>query len=273
MSIATEITRLQGIKTDIRNALVTQGISQATSHNMADFADDILSIQGGSEVIAIIVAKYPSDTISCTCLGATSKTDIKSENTTIFCVSELGNYQVIISNGVSTVSSDVIQISSSDIGKSYDVTLKYPTNVLNLFSSFTVVKEHSSQESVLSVSDNTLTAYTIGNSPNFQGHVGFFSDVLINTNGFNRITFDFKATGYLYGNIGLFSNNTSPYGWVNNVASYNVASAITNIEENGVSVDISQAQGNYYFSVVIGGNGGNDTFGRGDWIISNIYME
>lgn len=47
MSIATEITRLQGIKTDIRNALVTQGISQAISHNMADFSTDILAIEGG----------------------------------------------------------------------------------------------------------------------------------------------------------------------------------------------------------------------------------
>lgn len=55
MSIATEITRLQGIKTDIRNALVTQGISQASSHNMADFSADILAIQGGSEGVYITV--------------------------------------------------------------------------------------------------------------------------------------------------------------------------------------------------------------------------
>ena len=55
MSIATEITRLQGIKTDIRTALVTQGIAQASSHNMADFSADILAIQGGSEGIYITV--------------------------------------------------------------------------------------------------------------------------------------------------------------------------------------------------------------------------
>ena len=53
MSIATEITRLQGIKTDIRTALVTQGIAQASSHNMADFSADILAIQGGSEGIYV----------------------------------------------------------------------------------------------------------------------------------------------------------------------------------------------------------------------------
>lgn len=55
MSIATEITRLQGIKTDIRTALVTQGIATASSHNMADFSADILAIQGGSEGVYITV--------------------------------------------------------------------------------------------------------------------------------------------------------------------------------------------------------------------------
>ena len=55
MSIATEIARLQGIKTDIRTALVTQGIATASSHNMADFSADILAIQGGSEGVYITV--------------------------------------------------------------------------------------------------------------------------------------------------------------------------------------------------------------------------
>ena len=56
MSIATEITRLQGIKSDIRTALVTQGIAQASSHNMADFSADILAIQGsGGEGVYITV--------------------------------------------------------------------------------------------------------------------------------------------------------------------------------------------------------------------------
>lgn len=55
MSIATEITRLQGIKTNIRTALVTQGILQASSHNMADFSADILAIQAGSEGVYITV--------------------------------------------------------------------------------------------------------------------------------------------------------------------------------------------------------------------------
>lgn len=55
MSIATEITRLQGIKSDIRTALVTQGIAQANSHNMADFSADILAIQISNEGVYITV--------------------------------------------------------------------------------------------------------------------------------------------------------------------------------------------------------------------------
>ena len=55
MSIATEIARLQGIKTDIRTALVTQGILQANSHNMADFSADILAIQISNEGVYITV--------------------------------------------------------------------------------------------------------------------------------------------------------------------------------------------------------------------------
>lgn len=49
MSIASEITRLQNIKSDIRTALSDKGID-ASSHNYADFANDIENIQtGGSQ--------------------------------------------------------------------------------------------------------------------------------------------------------------------------------------------------------------------------------
>lgn len=44
MSIATQIERLQNIKSAIRNALANKGIS-ASTHNMADFADDIANIE------------------------------------------------------------------------------------------------------------------------------------------------------------------------------------------------------------------------------------
>lgn len=47
MSVASEITRLQGIKSDIRTALVAKGITSASTHDMADFAGDIGDIQTG----------------------------------------------------------------------------------------------------------------------------------------------------------------------------------------------------------------------------------
>lgn len=47
MSIASEITRLQNIKTAIRNALVNKGIAAAANHDMADFASDIAAIPTG----------------------------------------------------------------------------------------------------------------------------------------------------------------------------------------------------------------------------------
>lgn len=46
MSIATQIERLQVIKGEIKNALISKGIA-ARDHNMADFAQDIRDIETG----------------------------------------------------------------------------------------------------------------------------------------------------------------------------------------------------------------------------------
>lgn len=56
MSIASQITRLQNIKTAIRNALVNKGVSGASTHDMDDFATDIASIPSGGT--------YQSKTVS-----------------------------------------------------------------------------------------------------------------------------------------------------------------------------------------------------------------
>lgn len=47
MSIASQITRLQNIKTAIRQALVNKGITAASTHDMDDFATDISNIPSG----------------------------------------------------------------------------------------------------------------------------------------------------------------------------------------------------------------------------------
>lgn len=49
MSVETQIERLNGIKSAIRTSLVNKGIS-ASSHNMADFANDIDNISVGIDV-------------------------------------------------------------------------------------------------------------------------------------------------------------------------------------------------------------------------------
>ena len=56
MSIATQIIRLQNIKTAIRNALVNKGVTSASTHDMDDFATDIGSISTGGT--------YQSKTVS-----------------------------------------------------------------------------------------------------------------------------------------------------------------------------------------------------------------
>ena len=48
MSIASQITRLQNIKTAIRQALVNKGVTSASTHDMEDFATDISNIPSGS---------------------------------------------------------------------------------------------------------------------------------------------------------------------------------------------------------------------------------
>lgn len=50
MSIATQIERLQTIKTQIQNALVNKGVIGASTHNMENFADDIESITTGIDI-------------------------------------------------------------------------------------------------------------------------------------------------------------------------------------------------------------------------------
>lgn len=46
MSIADKLTELTEIRSDIRNALVDNGV-EAGTHNFADFAGDIADISGG----------------------------------------------------------------------------------------------------------------------------------------------------------------------------------------------------------------------------------
>lgn len=67
MSIASQIQRLQNIKTAIQNALVNKGITSASNHDMADFATDIGNIQTGGN--------YQSKTASASTSSQTIRPD------------------------------------------------------------------------------------------------------------------------------------------------------------------------------------------------------
>lgn len=48
MSISDKLAQLTSIRTAIRTALTAKGVTDAGTHNYADFAEDIESIQTGS---------------------------------------------------------------------------------------------------------------------------------------------------------------------------------------------------------------------------------
>lgn len=102
MSIASEITRLQNIKTNIRSALVTQGVPAASGHDMADFSADILSIStgGGATITVTYSSEFYNKTMTCT-KGTTTYTETTtSSGSTVFNVDSSGTW-TITCNGVS----------------------------------------------------------------------------------------------------------------------------------------------------------------------------
>lgn len=123
MSIATEITRLQNIKTDIRSALVEKGVS-ASTHNMAQFAEDILSIQTDVPDLNGAIIQVSSD-VGATIVaqkGGTSFTAVVTETGIVeFTVRNSGTWTVTASkDGEETISKKVNVIED---GATYEVSM------------------------------------------------------------------------------------------------------------------------------------------------------
>lgn len=126
MSIASEITRLQGCKSDIRSALVNKGITSASTHNMADFATDISNITAGGATITVTYdSSFYNKTITCSNGSKTYTKTTTSSGSTEFSVSDEGTW-TITCNGVSV---------------SLDVTLNYSTQIKPTGSTATPVND------------------------------------------------------------------------------------------------------------------------------------
>lgn len=101
MSIASEITRLQGCKANIRTALVNKGITSASTHNMADFATDISNISAGGATITVTYnSSFYNKTMTCTKGSTTYTQTTTSSGSTVFNVTDEGTW-TITCNGVS----------------------------------------------------------------------------------------------------------------------------------------------------------------------------
>jgi len=112
MSIASEITRLQGCKSDIRTALVNKGVTSASTHNMADFATDISNITAGGATITVTYdSSFYNKTITCSNGSKTYTKTTTSSGSTEFSVSDEGTW-TITCNGVSRTVNVVLNYST-----------------------------------------------------------------------------------------------------------------------------------------------------------------
>lgn len=113
MSIASEITRLQGCKANIRTALVNKGITSASTHNMADFATDISNISAGGATITVTYSSsFYNKTMTCSNGTKTYTKTTTSSGSTEFKVSDEGTW-TITCNGISRTVNVVLNYSTA----------------------------------------------------------------------------------------------------------------------------------------------------------------
>ena len=241
MSIATEITRLQGIKTDIRTALVTQGIATASSHNMADFSADILAIQGGSEGVYITV----------TCDSAYQGYDIiLSANE-----SELDRKQCPSSSEVNFfVSADDVTLPATFIISSSlnGVTTSFEVNMYGWYEVIYNIRLYLIKDGVWNT--DLLGEYKINSYMNASAKIAN-SAFTISGQGmiYARKLFDFTDYTKLCVNASGGENqqcvlNTTNTGNndITNLPALNISNASTKTQ---FTMDIKDISGNYYFAL------------------------
>lgn len=172
MSIASEITRLQTIKTNIRTALVNKGITSASSHNMADFATDISNITSGGATITVTYnSQFYNKTMTCTKGSTTYTKTTTSSGSTTFSVSEGGTW-TITCNGVSRTV-DVVLEYSTQMAITKTITIYGAVEDTITFTDATGSKtctfeigQSSKSQSITFIPDSTITfTSTVSKNP------------------------------------------------------------------------------------------------------------
>ncbi len=252
MSITTEITRLQGIKTDIRTALVTQGITQASSHNMADFSADILAIQGGSEGVYI--------TVTCDSLHQGYDIILSANELEIDrkqCPSSLEVNFFVSADDVTLPATFIISSSLNDITTSFEANMYgwYETELYNMLAFYNLGKEYTAITGGWT-SWSTLSSTATKNSDNLYfgstsgTYIGGFRTVnKINFDNINKLLVTYKKSGSSNGVIGI-TNLTTPK---TNTAIVNLmeksSTQLNSKEQATIEIDVSTWKGSYYLAL------------------------
>lgn len=218
MSIASEITRLQNIKTNIRSALVTQGVPAASGHDMADFSADILSIStgGGATITVTYSSEFYNKTMTCT-KGATTYTETTtSSGSTVFNVDSSGTW-TITCNGVSRTV-DVVLEYSTQMAITQTVTVYSAASDTVSFTDVTGAKTVTTDAnghgsvSITFIPNQTIT-FTSSKAKNPTNLSQAYSKTITMTDSITSVYVMPDSTIYWYGYINGAIELSSANGW------------------------------------------------------------
>lgn len=249
MSIASEITRLQNIKTNIRSALVTQGVPAASGHDMADFSADILSIStgGGATITVTYSSEFYNKTMTCT-KGATTYTETTtSSGSTVFNVDSSGTW-TITCNGVSRTV-DVVLEYSTQMAITKTITVYSAASDTVSFTDATGAKTVTTDAngqgsvSITFIPDSTIT-FTSSYAKNPNNLSQAYSKSITLSDSITEISVmpvDKSKVLYWYGYNNTLQKNDMAYGYIWSTPTFNTR-----------NIYMSEAYGSNYHSGVYG---------------------
>ena len=252
MSIATEITRLQGIKTDIRTALVTQGIAQASSHNMADFSADILAIQGGSEGVYITVmcdSAYQGYDI----ILSANELEIDRKQ----CPSSLEVNFFVSADDVTLPATFSISNSLNSMTTNFETIMYgwYETVLYDMLAFYNLGKEYtyitggwtSWSTSSSTATKNSDNLYFSSKSSTYIG--GFRTVNKINFDNINKLIVTYKKSGSSNGVIGITDLTTPKQNTAIVDLMIKSYSNLNNEVQTTIEINVSTWKGSHYLAL------------------------